>query len=303
MGDKPALRPGAPVGVALVAIAHDILAEGRAALADIERGETAVGVHDYRKAMKRWRAYLRLVEAFLPPQELWLRIRARDLARQLASARDSQAALDALSDIEKAELGLSPTSLKTMRSRIAPAKEAAEASALTPELREQLSVALASAGYAVDAWALQDVAFQDVAAELARYYRRARQAFPAAWTQAGAEELHNLRRCVVVHRYQMELVELLWPRLGKLWVGEAQRLRDRLGWHQDLVVLAGLTAPHRPLAPWRSRLAPLIEQRKTAHAAAAQRLAGRLFAEKPKAFRRRLAALWESRGEESALTE
>jgi CHAD domain-containing protein len=108
--------------------------------------------------------------------------------------------------------------------------------------------------------------------------------------------LHELRQRVVEHRYQMELVEPLWPRLGKLWVAEAQRLRERLGSHQDLVVLAGLTAPHQPLAPWRSRVAPLIDQRRAVHAAAAQRLAHRIFAERPKAFRRRLEALWNRLG-------
>ena len=294
------MRPGEPVRAALIAIAHDILGEGRAALAAVERADTASAVHDYRKAMKRWRAYLRLVEPFLPPEERWLRVRARDLARQLASARDNQAALDALADLEKSEVGLSKTSFVTMRGRIEPAKEAAEASALTPQLREQLDVALAGAGHAVDAWTLQEVSFHELAGELARYYRRARDAFPAEWAEAGGEQLHEVRRCVVIHRYQMELVELLWPRLGKLWVAEAQRLRDRLGAHQDLVVLGALTAPHQPLAPWRSRIVPLIERRRAAHAAAAQRLAGRLFAEKPKAFRRRLVALWDSRGDDPA---
>ena len=53
-----------------------------------------------------------------------------------------------------------------------------------------------------------------------------------------AEELHELRQRVVEHRYQMEIVQALWPRMVKLWVGEAQRLRERLGSHQDLVVLA-----------------------------------------------------------------
>ena len=57
--------------------------------------------------------------------------------------------------------------------------------------------------------------------------------------------LHDLRRRVVAHRYQMELVEPLWPKFGKLWVAEAQRLRDRLGAFQDLSVLLGFTAPHR----------------------------------------------------------
>ena len=41
----------------------------------------------------------------------------------------------------------------------------------------------------------------------------------------------------------MELVESLWPRFGKFWVEETQRLRSRLGGYQDLAVLAGL--PHR----------------------------------------------------------
>jgi hypothetical protein len=95
----------------------------------------------------------------------------------------------------------------------------------------------------------------------------------------------------------MELVVPLWPKLGRLWVNEAQRLRDRLGHHQDLDVLARMTAPHQPLAHWRTRLMPLIATRQRAHVVAGARLAGRLFAEKPRAFRRRLLALWECRGE------
>ena len=60
-------------------------------------------------------------------------------------------------------------------------------------------------------------------------------------------------------------------------------------------MLTNFTAPHQPLAPWRSRLMPLIEDRRGAHLKTAARLAGRLFAEKPKAFRRRISALWSAR--------
>ena len=63
----------------------------------------------------------------------------------------------------------------------------------------------------------------------------------------------------------MDLVEHLWPRLGQVWAEEAQRLRNRLGACQDLAVLAATTAPHQPLAPWRSRLMPLIDERRGAH--------------------------------------
>jgi hypothetical protein len=80
-------------------------------------------------------------------------------------------------------------------------------------------------------------------------------------------------------------------------VAEAQRLRERLGAHQDLVVLAGMTAPRQPLARWRAKLVPLIEERKARHVRAARRLAGRVYAEKPKAFRARLQALWDGQAD------
>jgi CHAD domain-containing protein len=120
---------------------------------------------------------------------------------------------------------------------------------------------------------------------------------PDDWATASAEELHDLRKRVVEHRYQMELIEPLWPKLGRVWVGEAQRLRDRLGRHHDLTVLALLMRPKKPLAPYQARLGSIVRERQRAHVRTAARLAGRLFAEKPGAFRTRLMRLWESRAD------
>ena len=60
-------------------------------------------------------------------------------------------------------------------------------------------------------------------------YKRARKAQPDDWGGAHADDLHELRRRVIEHRYQMELIEPVWPRFGRIWVDEAQRLRNRLG--------------------------------------------------------------------------
>jgi CHAD domain-containing protein len=293
MSDKPAIRPDAAVGDALKAAARDILAEALAALDDPEKSD-AVAVHDYRKAMKRWRALLRLVAPFIGAEGERLRVEARDLARELAGARDAQSALDALADLKDPEETLSKTSRRTLRRRIEEIRQAAEETTLTEATRGMLRASVTTANLSVGTWPLEQIGFSEVAGELAAHYRRARQAAPADWFAAGAENLHRLRQRVVVHRYQMELVEPLWPRLTKLWIAEAQRLRERLGSHHDLTILAGLMAPHQPLARWRSRLTPLIAAREASHAARAGRIAGRLFAEKPKAFRRRLEALWES---------
>ena len=288
------MRPGVAVGDALRAVAGDTLAEARAALEDTANSD-AVAVHDYRKAMKRWRALLRLLEPFLGDDGRRLRAQARDCARELAGARDAQSALEALDDLFDKETPLSPRTIASIRGRLDAIRLGAEAATLTQEVRARLIGALEAAESAVADWPLDAITFSELARELTETYRRARDDCPSKdWREVPPDTLHDLRARVVAHRYQMELIAPLWPKFGKLWVAEAQRLRDRLGQFQDLSVLQGFTAPHQPLAPWRSRLTPLILKRRASHAKAAQRMAGRLFAERPRAFRKRIEALWDS---------
>ena len=293
MAEKPAVRPDVAVGEALRAVARDILAEARAVLNDQTKPD-ATAVHDFRKAMKRWRAMLRLLEPFLGDDGRRLRAQARDFAREVAGARDAQSAIEALEDLVDDRVPLSARTVASIRGRLDEKRLSAEAAQLTQALRARFIIALDAAETAVAAWPLE-IAFAELARELADAYKLARDDAPGSdWRDVDAEVLHDLRRRVVAHRYQMELVEPLWPKFGKLWVAEAQRLRDRLGSFQDLSVLLGFTAPHGALAPWRSRLTPLILARRAQHARAAQRIAGRLFAERPRAFRKRIEALWKS---------
>lgn len=291
MNEKPALQPGLAVGEALRAVARDILAEARTAIEDPANSD-AVAVHEFRRAMKRWRSFLRMIEPFVEDGRQ-LRNEARDLARSLGGARDGQSALDALDDLASHGLTLSPASLKNMRGRIEMVRQSAETAVLTPDMRLRLTSALTTAENAVGRWPLHTLTFADVADRLAQGFRDARRALPPHWSDADSEDLHEFRKMIVNHRYQMETVAPLWPRFGKMWVGEAQRLRDRLGRHQDLTLLTALIQPHQPLARWRSRLAPAIAQRMRDHVAASRRIAARLFVEKPGAFRRRLDVIWE----------
>ncbi|HEX2215364.1 MAG TPA: CHAD domain-containing protein [Xanthobacteraceae bacterium] len=292
MKGKPGLRPEGLIGEGLATFAHDILREGRAAIDEPDKPD-AVAVHDFRKAMKRWRALLRLVELLEQTDARHLREEARDLARELAPARDRQSALDAVSDLEKSGGSLSRSSWRTIRARLETLRQEAEAGTLTEAARDRLRAAIETCDRAVDSWPLEQIEFRSLVDGLTRTYARARGAVPLSFAECDDESLHVLRQRVVVLRYQMPLAEPLWPRFVKVWVGEAQRLRERLGAHQDLTVLAALTAPHQPLAPWRARLAPLIAARKRTHVDAAARLCARLFAERPKAFRRRLQSLWD----------
>ena len=252
MKDTPALHPSASVGEALREVARDMLVEARTAIEAAAKSD-AERVHDFRRAMKRWRALLRLLQPFVGQEARRLRDEARDLARALSGARDAQSALDALADLEKHGLALSARSIAGLRQRIEAIRKTAETT-LDADMRLRLGSALDQAAAMVERWPLSALTFDDVADQLTRFYRSARRHLPADWSTADAEELHELRKRVVIHRYQIDIIEPLWPRFIKMWSGEAQRLRDRLGKHQDALMLASLTEPRQPLARWRSRL-------------------------------------------------
>ena len=292
IGEKPALQPKAAIGPAVRAIAGNILAKARLVIVDPERSNEDA-VHEFRRAMKQWRALMRLLAPFIPDALRWRR-EARDHARSLAHARDGAAALNAFEGlVNKGVLVLSARSSDTIRTRIAALRGSEEQAVLTPALRDGIIAWLDTATASVELWPLDPFDFSSIAAQLTDAYRSARDRIPADWTMASAGDLHTLRQRVVDLRYQMELIEPLWPRFGRMWTDEAERLRNRLGRCQDLEGLRGLTAPHQPLAHWRSRLTPACTERTTAVAQRAARIAHRLFAERPKAFRQRLEALWE----------
>ena len=256
----------------------------------------AVAVHDFRAAMKSWRAFLRLVEPHLGP-------RSADGAPRPATwpgCSPAHATPKPRSmpwptpSTHAPSHRLSSQSWETIRAQAGGySRRRRRPRASHRPSAPAISAALDRAEARIERWPLDEVTFSDVAEGLREDYRRARHLIPDDWRAASAQDLHELRQRVVVHRYQMELVEPLWPRLGRSWVREAQKLRNRLGKVQDLAVLSRYAEPHQPLARWRSRLQSVISQRQAQHVAASRRIAGRLFAEKPKAFRQRLEAMWE----------
>jgi CHAD domain-containing protein len=293
MSDQPALRPDLAVGESLREIARAILADARTAIESPDNSD-AVAVHQFRRGMKHWRALLRLLDPFLGAESEGLQTTARDIARDLAGARDLQTALDALDDLKQHDLPLSERSVKSLRKRIDGLRMAGELTALTADMRLRIAQALSDADVAVNRWPIEALEFADVAKQLAASYRAARRAVPEGWAKASPDALHELRKLVVVHRYQMQVVQPLWKRFTKMWIAEAQRLRERLGQHHDLEVLKKLMESGQPLASWHARLDPPIAARQRRHVAAARKAATRLFVDKPSAFRRRLMVMWKT---------
>src|SRR5215475_12825788 len=83
---------------ALAGLLHDIVSSGRKPI-EAPEIDDAIAVHDVRKAFKRWRAILRLIAPVIGDDAELMRVEARDLAREMATARDGQAAQEALADL------------------------------------------------------------------------------------------------------------------------------------------------------------------------------------------------------------
>jgi CHAD domain-containing protein len=297
MTKRPALRPDIPLDQALPAVARDILIKARDAITDPEKTSDEA-IHDVRKSIKRWRSFLRLIEPHFGDGADNLRASARDTARKLGGARDLRSTLDAVEDIRESAYELNDRALETISGRIREMQTAAGKSEISASDRAEIANEVSRWLTTISLWPFSGIEFPEISRSLTNGYRRARKAMPEKWTEASEEELHEFRRRTIDHRYQMEFVEPLWPRMTKIWIDEAQRLRDALGQHRDLALLQAMSSPHQPLARFRSKLTSAAARRQNDHLAQAEKIASRIFAEKPRAFRARLDKLWLAGGGE-----
>src|SRR5665647_16981 len=150
--------------------ADEILAEVRAALEALNAEKPGDAVHDYRVALKRWRALLRLLRGQIGDEAVALRREARLLSHIFDRSRDAQAALDALADIadskEIAAPSISQRTRATIADRLEGLRKASETSALDAEALQRLHAGLARALACASAWPLERMTFGDIATAL-----------------------------------------------------------------------------------------------------------------------------------------
>lgn len=300
--------------------ADGVLRDARAALGQTASGSPTEAIHDFRVALKRWRALLRLLEAVLDDGPRALRREAARAARALGGSRDAQAALDALADIAAAAAAKPLASIPRAVDALAvdspvvkrpalalPALSARGVAVLTAQLEEKrhaeefrvsdrqtierLKTTIARAAEETAAWPLESIPHTDIARELSKSYRRARARMPEDWHATGPHDIHRFRQAIVTFRYQLEIVESSWPRVWRAYIAETQKLRAQLGKINDLAVLEKLLASKPLLGRWRERLRPAMRRRRAAHLDQAAEIALRIFSDSPGAFRRHLEAL------------
>jgi CHAD domain-containing protein len=267
------------------------------AVAQLERvAEDPVdAVHEARKHLKKTRALLRLVRPALGTKAYRRENDAlREAGLALSGARDADVLVETAEQLAERFAGRLPEEAFA-ELRAALATHAAGGVAGTGASAAHVATvadALRDAVERVDEWPLDGADWGDALDGIARAYARGRAAFAVARRQPTPEHLHEWRKRAKDLWYHQRLLREVWPAVMKAQADEAHALTELLGDDHDLAVLAARLRDPAPLAPAvdadRDALLALVDERSAELRTAATRLGRRVYAERPKAFGRRL---------------
>jgi CHAD domain-containing protein len=290
---------------------------------ELLRGESQApperAVHETRKALKRLRALMRLLEGEIGAKRA-ARERAvlREAAGRLAGARDAEvmvSTLDALERRHPHELG-GRRGVVELREHLRRERRAATAQTLgdaSSATREQVAEELCALRARVTRWKLRDRPAGRLGGPgLEHIYRAGRTGRArAARRKAGRRALHKWRKHVKDLRYALEVLDVHDPsdtganpdtdagggtgasaRIAKL-ARRADELGELLGEEHDLMVLDERARAHKPLKRHRRtrrRLLRTIARRRARLRKRALRAGRHLYERKPRRFVRRVCA-------------
>jgi CHAD domain-containing protein len=120
-------------------------------------------------------------------------------------------------------------------------------------------------------------------------YRRARKWLDHGFSSGSAEDLHTARKHVIHHIHHLDLLRahLVHPARR---IAALEKLREALGDLNDLDELCQLAAGGKASLPETATRA--MTKRRAMLIKRAEKAAGRLFRHKPKAFQKRIGAMW-----------
>ena len=249
-------------------------------------------VHAARKSIKRTRALLRLARAGLPAH----RFRAHNLAlgdaaRGLSAARDAAVALATFDRLVAADDPLAALRPALVATSLAPGEHAAALSGTHAHHTAALLQAAATALTIVRGGLGDDlvgIRFADLAAGLKDSYGGGRRAMRAAHggDDPDDEAFHAWRKRAKDLWYQCQLLQGACPPLLGALEGMLDELGEQLGDDHDLAVL-------QAAAPLSDALRQRITDRHRELRDAAWRAGQRIYAERPRAFVRRLRSYWQ----------
>jgi CHAD domain-containing protein len=263
------------------------------------KANRAKAIHNARKHLKKLRGLVRLVRDDVG-QEAYQQenVTFRDAGRALSDVRDAEVRIKTLDDlIDHYGESLDAKPFDGIRETLVQVYEA-ERKTEGPSKQDIAAIVadLKAAQDRIQAFGILDD-WQALEGGLHRVYQRGYQGFFRLGEQPTPEHLHDWRKRVKYLWYHLRILSPIWPKTLKTMQKQAKQLSDLLGDDHDLVVLRAFITEN----PERFNdddhlqvLLALIQQRQLELQTSARLLGQRLYAEKPKAFRKRMAVYWQA---------
>lgn len=289
------LQPDEPAPEGLQRIAAERARKAHKKLGKVE-SEGADAIHGARKDLKKLRAVLRLVRVQLGEDAYRAQNRRfRDAGRLLSDTRDAEVKVETLDDLERRFADEFPTAVAEHwrrdleRERYA---AAADTGGEVAERVERAATAIEAGRDELADWELGADSWKLVAPGLLKAYADGREALATVRTDPSEEAVHEWRKRAKDLWYQMRILTELWPEVLGETADQAHDLADLLGDHHDLAVLAADLESRDTTEP--EAIQALIERRQEELLQHAVATGERLYAEKPKAFGKRIKAYWKA---------
>jgi CHAD domain-containing protein len=279
------------VGDALRTVAREELEAAADGLDHGHASDPVEAVHDARKRLKKTRSALRLARPAMRTRDYRTENRRlRDRGRALSGARDADVMVETIDALSERFAGQAPAALfDAVRERLAE-----RAAAVREDAGEDVAseaAALHALAARVDEWPVERASADTLVRGLERSYVRGRDAFARADRRPTTTNLHEFRKRVKDLWYHERLLGEVWPGMMKAHAKESKTLSQLLGDDHDLAVLEALLADEevtRDVAADIGELLEMIAHRREELLAEIRALGRRVYAEPPKAFRRRM---------------
>ena len=285
-------KPGE--GIRRVALGRaDSALEGLRGLGSAD--DEAATIHGVRKDLKKLRSTVRMVRSELGEKKFKkLNRLLGDAGRELSSSRDAQIKVETLdsmtSDHAEARLACSQWRVDLLAEE---RKSEAHTGSGEMAALDDAIAKVEEARESIAKWSFKPGADELIDEGLVVSYRKGRKAMKAARAETTPENMHEWRKRAKDLWYQLRIIRKAWPDLIGGMADLADELTDLLGDHHDFVVLAeDLECREMPDAD-RKTLEAAIEEFQTELAEDAFELGGRVYAEKPKEFRKRMRRYWK----------
>src|SRR5262245_11213981 len=265
------------------------------------RGKTKdEAVHEARKAMKKVRAVLRLVRSEIG-NGTYRRANAslRDTARPLTEVRDAKILIETTDKLrDQFHERVAGRTFTEVRDRLMAHGRKVRKRVLGEEhALSSVRKSLRAVQPNIKQWTDVPSKWSSIGDGLQETYGRASDAYIAAAAEPTIEKLHEWRKQAKYLRYQLELLQPIWPERMDELAGEADRMGELLGDDHDLTLLKQiLAADGEQLADAEALelLLALIEHRQADLRKQALLLAERFFEEPAADFARRLKGYWRA---------